>query len=324
MPRDRYDFWRGETDLTPPVDATLDGAITAACEAFRACDGAARDEFRRGLSRDDCYSLMNFAVRSAALAIRDKLRERVEAGATALAMIAAAWVDPREISWPFSYLCLAATCLGVDETAVLRKAALMADDQVAAALRQFLSRKWQTETSGLVVVATPGGDGIISKSIFPYAPSVPLEQAVAQLAAMIRADEYQPTVTCVGADLPRHWLEGTDDEALDDALRSVTGGASVTAVLRPGEGEDRAHQVLMAFLVEVRQPAAGEVLGRLAMERRSRASHVLLPVKEGRLFCLLAGRATLSGKPSFETATSIERFLDPVSAILRGIWHGRG
>jgi hypothetical protein len=93
---------------------------------------------------------------------------------------------------------------------------------------------------------------------------------------------------------------------------------TVDAELRPQESPDYAQHRLHILLVELDNERASQSLMRLSKERQDRPKDfAMVAAREGRLFCLVVARSILSGKPSFETQESMQRFSPGITAVLQ-------
>jgi len=87
MPGWHYDMWRGETNLVRPVLLPLDSQLVNICNNFSNSDKSERKIIRNSINMDELYTLLIFSKRSAVFAIRERNKEWLIRGLTAVAMI---------------------------------------------------------------------------------------------------------------------------------------------------------------------------------------------------------------------------------------------
>ena len=97
LPALRYDAWRGEQDLRILSQLPLDSQLTEIINDYLTQDQAKRQRIRDSISMDEFYTLLTFARRAAVFAIREKNRDWLIKGMTAIAMIEQDRVDYRDI-----------------------------------------------------------------------------------------------------------------------------------------------------------------------------------------------------------------------------------
>src|SRR5258708_36858853 len=94
----RYDFWKGDYDLSYPVRNRLDRTVEAFCKRFIAAKPYSHGQIRQFLNVDDFEVLWTFAQRSAAFALVESAPLHITSGLAALAAVDRNWFDFRDVS----------------------------------------------------------------------------------------------------------------------------------------------------------------------------------------------------------------------------------
>lgn len=319
-PLDRYDEPNNGLHLYDPVRVPLDERLTELCRQYKDHPPKSRKATRQSLSMDDFYTLFTFARRAAVFAWRAGDLELLNDGLTAISMLELARVDWRDALGPPFVIYAICHQLELDPTNAFENAASLAEPRVAELLLSFGTRPAEHQTlgaAGYAKVDTPRGPGLISKSISPYNPTLPLDHVALQLAQLLRDNGYTAHAE-IATELPDVWLSKVDDRSLSEALRRVVAGASVHATPFPTACPDYASQGIMVFLVESTDLESAQTLGVLANQKqRMPNDFVLLPVQSGRLFCLFVARNYMVGGRSTETQETMNRFIPSVERILQ-------
>ncbi|HST63207.1 MAG TPA: hypothetical protein VLK84_31140 [Longimicrobium sp.] len=318
MPAGEYDASLGHHDLTDPARIPLDAALAQLGRRYAASGADERAALRGAIGMEELYRLLAFARRAAVFAIREGDAGGVRDALAAVAMIEAERVDFRDVLMAVALLHHAAGRVGEDGDALLREAATLAEPGTAALLARFADRapaeKHVRTAFGYAEVRSAGGAGFVGWGFRPYAPVHDLGSIASDLAALLAADHYLPSVM-LADNLPDHWLQpgGT---ALADALAAVRAGASVSGYLRPEVHPEHEAQQLTVFLVETVDEGAARTLLELA-ENGAPRDHVLVAAAEGPLFCLVIARSFVDGVEAYETQENLARFTPRIAGILR-------
>lgn len=271
---------------------------------------------------NDFYTLLSFSRRSAVFAMRDRTKEHLIDGLSAVAMIDRNRIDFRDALGALSLLHHSARWIGVDVDDLFEKAASLAEPKMSDLIRGFQKRSEDQrdiqKSWGYAMVETKAGPGFVGWGFKPYQPSYPLDQVGLALAQFVKRDRYQPASVTLASELPAIWLSSVDNNALKRALSSVRAALTIHACLRPHESLNYKEQALMIFLTELNDEAASKSLLELSQEKQVQArDFAMVAASEGRLFCLAVGRSLMAGKPSFETQASMQRFSPGIAALLK-------
>jgi hypothetical protein len=323
LPKDlHYDSWRGNVELSDPIQHPLDAELSALCQRFAASDLPTRSQLRNSASLDDFCTLLSFGRRSAVFAMRGRRREHVVDGLTAVAMIERDRVDFRDALVTLALLHHATRAIGEHPHELFQRAASLAEPKMSGLILGFPERSEEErdlrKSWGHTVVETKGGPGFVGWGFKSYQPTYPLDQLALALAQLLKRDKYGRATVTLATELPPFWLSSVDDKALKRVLAAVRGAVRVNAELRPQESADYRHQVIMIFLAELEdEPAAGSLF-RLSQEKQTRPKDfVMAAAQEGRLFCLAVARSFTAGKAGFETQVSLQRFSAGIAEVLK-------
>jgi hypothetical protein len=319
MPAAHYDEWRHEHSLIRPTRTQLDEELSALCDRFAAATEAERARMRRSISMDGFYTLMTFSRRAAVFALRERRVQHVQDSLRALALIESERVDQRDIAWAMGIAYYAATRTALDAATLVRAAAALAEPDVATFMNDYPERhrdsKDLLQQWGYREVRTSDGPGLVAASFDSYDPTFPMLDLALEIAAVFEGDVYGASDVEVASTLPSVWLRPAAAEEVKAVLTRARAGAKVRGQMRPSGDPSHESQMLLVFIEEMRDELSAGSL--LEMSRRSRwQGESVLGVSAGRLFCLVVGRSTVVGVPSYESAQRLERFMALLSAVV--------
>jgi hypothetical protein len=316
----RYDRWAGDDSLADPVWNAVDAGVRDVCRRFAVSGAAERAKLTAAMNMDNFYTLIHFAKRCAAFAMRAREADYVTDGLSAIAMIDPRRIDRRDALSPLALLEHAARAVGASPDALFAAAASLAQPEMKDGVEAFSRRADRgIRDWGYAGVETVGGPGFVHTNSEPYDPTVPLDGLALGLADAIGADDYERGHVTVADGFPAIWLEGIDDAALTRALASVRAGVTIHASLRPGVASDGDHasRGIIVFFVELADESSAESLLRIAEAKSRVASDIaLLGVRAARLFALVVARSFVMGVKGVETSERLRRFAPRFAAIL--------
>ncbi|MET0646312.1 MAG: hypothetical protein ABW208_06795 [Pyrinomonadaceae bacterium] len=319
MPAGEYKFSREELGLINPKPNEFDAALADLSRRYAQSDAPERARWRRSISMDEFYTLLEFAKRVAVFGLRERSAARLADGLSAVAMVEQERVDYRDILVTLSLLHHSAARIGESPGKLFADAAALAEPGTAKLIRDFLKRPAKEKdlraSWGYDEVETEGGGGFIGWGFEKYEPTYDLKKVAVDVARLVANDKYENVSASVADEMARHWLETDDNAALDRALRSARAGATVHASHRGGAQTGMPTQVLMVFLVEASSEADARALLEIAGRKKSPDDGVLA-LAEGRLFCLLVARAGFMSSKNEETNESVRRFSAGLAEIL--------
>ncbi len=303
------EYGEGEASLQRFRPSDTDARLREFVAAYREATNEGRKSARDALTMDDFYTLLTFARRSTVAALRERDPTILRNGIDALTTIDQRRVDPRDHAWAAALVAWASSRVGIDPQAALGEAAELGSPETAELLRRFADdppddlNDW-----GYRLVDGPDGPALVLDDGAEYDPSVDLLRVATAIGAVFEADAYERAEVAVGSDLPDVWLRSGDPEAVARALATVRAGAKVHASLGPDAHRKPDEQSLMAFLVEVTDPASADVLAASA----SCPDGDALGVAAGQLCCVVIGHSFVMGTKPFETAGALERFREAI------------
>ncbi len=304
--------------LLNPKPVGLDNQLRVLCQEFAEKAAAERESIRQSISMDEFYMLLSFSKRCSVFARREKDNAIAVDGLRAICMIDVQRIDFRDGLINLGLLHHAISANGSDANSVFQAVADLAEPEMAEMIVAFTKRRYedqQLEAWGYGEYESKDGIGFVGRDYEPYAPDYDLIQIAIQIRQFFEQDKYTAGRVEYATTLPPVWLSSDDDVALDTAINSITGGATIGAGLRPEEHPSHEYQQFTAFLVEVSDEQQGATLLELSRSSR-RTRHSMIGVLAGRLFCLLVARSFVQGTDSFETDESIQRFESGLQAIL--------
>lgn len=310
--------WDGMT-LLRPIPHRLDSTLAALCRRYADGDEAQRAALRASISMAHFYTLLAFAHRAAVFALREQSAAWVIDGLTAVTMIDVKRIDYRDVLVALGLLYHAATRVGLDGDQLFRDVGSLAEPGTARLVRGLARRTSGDKRLGawgFEEVETAEGIGLIQGGFRGTKPRYDLIALTADLAGYFAKDRYTRPDTEFGTMMPRVWLEGRNNAALERALRSFRTGASLEMAMKRLKGVQASAQYFVVFLMEMKTDVAARELLRIARKKKPRF-FCKVELAVGRLFCLIVARSWVHGVDPVETPESLARFADPVAAILR-------
>lgn len=316
-----YDKWAGEFDLSDPRHNPLDDELSGFCRRFAVGDANERRALRRSISMDEFYTLITFANRCAVFAIRTREVALAEDGLVALAIIDPSRIDFRDAVTSISLLDHALRAIGEKASGPITFAASLADEIMGQRRLEFTTMP-QAERdirtmSGYAQVETDHGPGFMRWNLELYKPTVALDRVALCVSRLLAADNYEPSSVALASELPAVWLSQADKPKLEHAMHAIRAGASMNADLRPSIDYDNRHQVLIVFLVELKNERFADDLYSIAEHTRTKARpFAMTAAVAGRLFCLIIARSIVIGTANHESDASLGRFKAGVTRVL--------
>jgi hypothetical protein len=308
--------WDYFLDLAP---LPLDEELMRLCETFSSVDESTRSLWRSGVRHTVIDTLLEFSMRSAALAVAYGEVSRISAGLTAVAMIDLAQVDPRDVTYAFGLIYFAAEVIGCGAVGCFQAAAKLTDPSSAARILEYAEsplRIKEIGNAGFATVQTKRGVAVVRKEFKPYAPRVHLDAVAVEIAELIHMDKYLPRIS-LATRLPPIWLSSVDDEKLSSVLQNVRAGVTIYGTLRGTEDKYPSEQGFTIFVVEVGDPSDTITLLKISEAKANGlADLAILGKGAGTLFSLVVSRSIVLGKASLETCESLGRFSDGLEVIL--------
>ena len=319
LPEKQYDFWRGDLDLINPSINKLDDLIRLVCVRYSSADKDIRSTMRSSISMDQFYTLLRFARRSSVFGMQQSNSDLIADGLTAITMIEINRVDYRDILMNLALLYHALNKTGADSDAVFVRKAEIAEQKIAELLIGFVEQSPEyrdlRKSWGYAEVYTDVGPGFMEWGLKKYETNANLKNIILAISNITELDYKRDSIE-LATEIPEVWLGTQRNPTIKNALSSVKGCARLSASLRPHKFTDHASQRLMVFLSEVEDEQQALGLHQL-VEQKASVSHSKVAIAENNLFCLVIANSFMLGKELFETDSSLMRFFNDISLILK-------
>jgi hypothetical protein len=295
------------------VPTEIDRELRTIIDGWKALSDADFAATRDALSMDDFYKLMSFAPRAVVFSLRDADPGWALGATTALAAIACARVDWRDLTTAAARTAYGLQRLGLGVLAALDPAMRVAEPQTRAILERFARQPPNSlENWGLEIVATARGPAFVKRDYGAHEPMAELLGRALGLASVLEADGFVATETELSTHLPGGWFSGPRFADAEKAGKSAKGCVIVHAQRRLASGPE-AGQSLLAVVGQMASEADAKSLAAAVPDGGLEAA---LTVTDGAIFGVIVGRAR-SGATDPETAASLERFKIPFAAAIR-------
>ena len=287
-------------DLTRYIEDPLDEAISEVIASTAATEDEAWAALQDRLTESDCYSLFGFADRRAALALRTGVGDFATEAVQALALIATARVDYRDLTVDFPLYALRATA--ADVTRSLAFAIARAQPAMRDLFRSRSNTNISLHDCGFAEVRSRHGLGFMQTWWNPTPRDPNLLLSAVNLADRVDlGGRYEVTELRV-SKLPWVWFDRTFDAARRGRDIPTSGCVIVSAQL---QGTSRWSHGLMIWLADMPDAESARAVADLArgaadLERpRTASSHA------ERLLTVIGG-SSIGGESPVETTASLE------------------
>lgn len=320
-PLPAYDYrrWKDEQSLINPVENELDGSIIQLCSEFTIADEAKRNEIRKSLSRDDIYTLIEFAKRATVFAIRKNEAVYLQHGFTAVAMIEKERCDFRDVWWALSFLDYGLKRLNIDRQNIYEKTQPLAAAQTAALIKSFSEQALNNNSLkgpwGCAEVETPYGTGFVSTYGRKYNPQKNLLKMLFEIDDYITNDTYRTGSITIGTEIAVIWFGADKDKNIEELNKKNNGCASLNSTLKEGLDSNSSYQRLDVWLSEFNDLNTLDILVGISNNDEP-SGFSRLCFAEGDVLCMVIQRAIMQGVNEYETNESLKRFEDDFRKII--------
>jgi hypothetical protein len=296
MPKESYDGVRGDYDLTSVTALPLDASLQALTTEFKGWDFAKRRDARGAISMDEFNTLLAFARRSAALALKESSRDRCEAGLLALAMIDETRIDWRDAAVAAALLAHGVAATGGARDELFAPAIALATSGMGA----ILSRQKDSNdlsAMGYAELRTGTRVGFIASEWSPYAPTVNLTGIALGIADAMNRGQYLAHNPTIATKLPSVWFAAEHQDAAQKLLERAHGTVLVGAAPRDEHGP-LGPAVAQQWIAEMPTVGDAEQLVDYVGPGTGGRNGFSLGIACGRLFVLLmVGPYVRGGEP---------------------------
>jgi hypothetical protein len=315
MPKDTYDADRGDLDLTSVTAAPIDGALRALAGDFAGWDVARRRDARGAISMDELYTLLAFAKRASALALKESSPAWCEAGLVALAMI-----DEQRIDWRDAAVAAGLLAHGVAATGGARdeqftKAIALATPGMGVILDRARHSK-DLSGVGYAELRTGQRVGLIQRETERYEPTLDLTAIALGVADTVNRSRYVAYPT-IATRMPPVWFAKERQEAVRKILEHAHGTVSVTGTLRGAH--NRLAQMLFQWIAELPTAQEAEQLLDGVGPGTDIGGRLVVGVACGRLFALVVAGSNFPGTAPIESRESLARLANETRVVLESL-----
>lgn len=317
MPSLRYDEERGDFNLVSVSPLPIDEKLRTLASDFRQCKPARREKVRRSMSMEELYTLLQFAKRSAVMALNDSSPEPCENGLLALAMIDETRIDQRDAEWTAALLNYAISATTEGHSEILHSAIGISTPGMGKILRRSRGSADLSEW-GYAEVRTDSGLGLIESEWFPYAPSLKLGEIALSVADWLNEGRYVARPK-IAVEVPDVWFGKDFRAAAQSILGSARGAVSVSGTLRRSYSRDFAAQMLVHWLVELPSRDASAQLVKFLGSGLHISGRFAVGYSVGSLFGLLVAGSAVDGVEPYESLESLTNYVLTLQSLICGI-----
>lgn len=249
---------------------------------------------------DEFYTLIQFAKRSAVLALNEESPEACEDGLTALAMIDESRIDSRDAAWAAGLLSHAAEKTEANVEQLFDKAMEIA----TPGMGNILSHSSGASLSdwGYAEISTAQGPGLVRSGSRPYKPTTELGRIALSVADWLNRQRYVASVE-IAVDVPEIWFRQASRQAARSYLDQARAVVCVHGRLRESHADDPNDQMFVLWLAEL--PTDREAEQLVGCSGCQLAGRFALGFSVRRLFGLLVAGSVAAGVAPFESAESL-------------------
>jgi hypothetical protein len=298
------------------TDSALDGAIEAIVAEFARLAPSEREAMRDSLALEDFYTLFIFVQRCALFALRTGEADRIPVAFTAIAMVARARVDWRDLMVAIWLARYAGQRLNAPVADIAARAARLAEPATAKDLLADRNRPVKlAEACGYREVVTSRGVALFRTGYKAFSPSADLAEIAFAAALALEAEGYSISDIELATDLPLVWLNAGERTPLARMVSGFSGCASIHGVPTADPEPATSGQSLLVFLAEAaRANDAQEVA--LAATGATDAECTVLGIASDRLCAVIIQRSFMAGTPPLEDMRALERLKPVIEKLL--------
>ncbi len=292
-----------EIGLINPIRNDLDDQFFELATELGQLPLARRREIQASMASDTCWTLVVFAERAAVFALREEDPDKVQASFVMLAM-AVNRNDPRDIIIAANRILYVADKLGVAVPDIVREHVAISDRHTQRMIgNQFEREPNENPTPrGFRELQTRFGTGLVDGDSAPYEPKCDLLEAVIDIVELVKADEFYSSVSV------------QIESGRPPAILPNRGAFWLVSRTNFDAHPDMRHQMFHMRLVEF--PDEATLNQQLALIGRANPREVQFKVSNRNLLFTAVARSFVEGVENVETNESIQRFVEPVQAIL--------
>ena len=285
-------------DLSRFVADPADQIVAAIVRDAASRSSEDRDARRSPFSEGDCYTLLAFARRRSASAIRDGSLEAALEAVGALTLVTLAKIDFRDMSVDFPLYAVGRLGGDVAEAVAAAAAASESGTRASFTARADRAERLTLRDCALLEVHSRYGLGFMETWASGYAPQSDLAGAAIRMADAIDAAQRYAVHDLHLSSLPEVWFNRPPGPT---GVVAVTGCVTISASLKGGS---RWGPGLLVFIAELDRPETAANLVSRA-DAASTNDRPRTAGSTGRLFVIVIGGSSTRGDEPLETQSSL-------------------
>jgi hypothetical protein len=276
---------------------------------FASMNSEDRSTARNRISMDEQYKLIQFAKRSAVLALKERNIERCEQGLLALAVIDENRIDSRDASWAAGLLGHSTHSLA-GSTDAFESAISIATSGMAKIIGQQRGQGILSSW-GYSEVQTSDGVGFIRCEFSPYEPSIDLTSIAIEVATALDAGRYvaEPEIA---SEIPSIWFPKSVRSSAEVSLARALATVKISGELRKNVTEKAAEQMFALWIAEFPRDDNAKELASWIGNGVDHDQRFAVAFVVRRLFGLAVAGSSHIGTSSFESIESLRFLLQPI------------
>lgn len=271
---------------------------------------------RDSLTLEDFYTLFTFVQRCVLVALRTGAADRIPVAFTAIAMIARARVDWRDLLVAIWLARYAGDRLNAPVADIAARAAKLAEPETAKALLADRDKPVKlAEACGYREVVAAQGVALFRASYERFSPTADIAAIAFAAALALEAEDYAISDIELATDLPLVWLNADEGPRLAQMVGGFSGCATIHGVPTNDPQPENSGQSLLVFIAETAGESDARDVARAA-KGASDAGRTVLGLASGRLCAVIIQRSFMAGTPPLEDMASLERLRPVIEPLL--------
>lgn len=298
------------------TDSVLDSAIEAVVADFVRLAPSEREAMRDSLTLEDFYTLITFARRCVLSALRTDEADRMGVAFTAIAMVALARVDWRDVLVAIWLARYAGQRLNAPVADIAARVARLAEPETAKALLTDRNKPVKLEEAcGYREVVTPRGVALFNTSYAPFSPTADIAAIAFAAALALEAEGYAISNIQLATDLPLVWLNCDERSPLAKMVGGFSGCASISGVPTADPDLESSGQTLLVFIAEAASASDARDVA-LAAQGASDEERTMIGIASGRLCAVIIQRSFMVDTLPLEDPVGLERLRPLIAPLL--------
>ena len=296
-------------DLARFRDEPADKVVAAFVDAVRVMPSEERENVRSAMTEPESYTILQFARRQAASALRESRPDLAVRAVEALTLVDRDKIDYRDLSVDFPLF--AARSLGRRADDLIDMASGASAPGTADTFRSLRERLGRLSLAdcGLIQVSSAWGVGFMEGWTRSYDPATGLAEAAISLADAIDSESSYVTSGLRVSDLPEVWF------STSWATGKLSARGCVTINADHVTSEHPYSHGLMVFVAQFADAREAWALMKRTSEASTKDRPRAASSSAARL-ALFVGGSTTKGEDALESAPSLNRFCHIADSLL--------